>query len=137
MRGATPSGPSTIRPPPWISSHGLETPRTRPATTRETHYGNQNCIFRNQGNAHLPRRSFSPMPPYFDPDLPVLTKMRVREPRVSGYVAMMQELSKVPVCAENVDPKALPDNCFEVAPRPQCCARTLDDLRFRPLSVPP
>jgi hypothetical protein len=70
---------------------------TQAGTTRENHYGHRNVIFRDQDEAHLPRRSISPMPPYFDPDLPVLTKMR--EPRVSGYVAMMQELSKVPVCA--------------------------------------
>jgi len=76
------------------------------------------------------------MPPYFDPDLPALTKMYEREPRVSSYVAMMQELSKVPVCAENVDTKALPANCFEVALRPEDLSRKLDEWGFDALVIP-
>lgn len=109
---------------------------TQAGTTRDNHYGHRNVIFRDQDEAHLPRRSISPMPRYFDPDLPLLTKMRAREPRVSGYVAMMQELSKVPVCAENVDTKALPDNCFEVALRPEDLSRKLDEWGFDALVIP-
>src|SRR3982074_538977 len=102
---------------------------TQAGSTLENHYGHRNVIFRDQDEAHLPRRAISPMPPYFDPDLPLLTKMREREPRVRGYVAMMQELSKVPVCAENVDTKALPDDCFEVALRPEDLSRKLAETR--------
>jgi len=109
---------------------------TQAGTTRENHYGHRNVIFRDQDEAHLPRRSISPMPPYFDPDLSILTKMRGREPRVSGYVAMMQELSKVPVCPENVNTRALPDDCFEVALRPQDLARKLDEWGFEALVIP-
>jgi hypothetical protein len=109
---------------------------TQAGTSRENHYGHRNVIFRDQDEAHLPRRSISPMPPYFDPDLPILTKMHEREPRVSGYVAMMQELSKVPVCPENVDTKALPDNCFEVALRPEDLSRKLDEWGFDALVIP-
>jgi hypothetical protein len=109
---------------------------TQAGTTRENHYGHRNVIFRDQDEAHLPRRAISPMPPYFDPDLPVLTKMRAREPRVSGYVAMMQELSKVPVCAENIDTKLLPDNCFEVALRPEDLSRKLDEGGYDAVVIP-
>jgi hypothetical protein len=109
---------------------------TQAGTTRENHYGHRNVIFRDQDEAHLPTRAISPMPRYFDPDLPMLTKMYAREPRVSAYVAMMQELSKVPVCAENVDSKALPKNCFEVALRPQDLKRKLDQWGFEAMVIP-
>src|SRR5258708_25346676 len=62
--------------------------------------------------------------------------MRAREPRVDGYVAMMQGRSKVPVCAENVDTKALPDNCFEVGLRPEDLSRKLDEWGFDALVIP-
>src|SRR5882672_6830094 len=90
---------------------------TQAGTTTENHYGHRNVIFRDQDEEHLPRRAISPMPPYFDPDLTVLKTMH--EPRVGSYVAMMQELSKVPVCAPDADTKSLPENCFEVALTPQ------------------
>src|SRR5882757_3005760 len=109
---------------------------TQAGTTRENHYGHRNVIFREQDDRHLPRRAISPMPPYFDPDLTALTKMHEREPRVSSYVAMMQELSKVPVCAENVDTKSLPANCFEVALRPEDLSRKLDEWGFDALVIP-
>jgi hypothetical protein len=109
---------------------------TQAGTTRENHYGHRNVIFRDQDEEHLPARAISPMPPYFDPDLPLLTRMYEREPRVSAYVAMMQELSKVPVCAENVDTKVLPKNCFEVALRPEDLARKLDQWGFDALVIP-
>jgi hypothetical protein len=109
---------------------------TQAGTTRENHFGHRNVIFRDQDEAHLPTRAISPMPPYFDPDLQALTRMYGREPRVSGYVAMMQELSKVPVCADNVDSKALPANCFEVALRPEDLTRKLDQWGFDALVIP-
>ena len=109
---------------------------TQAGTTRDNHYGHRNVIFRDQDEAHLPRRSISPMAPYFDPDLPMLMSMYIREPRVSAYAAMMQELSKVPVCAENVDTKNLPDNCFEVALRPEDLSRKLDEWGFDALVIP-
>jgi hypothetical protein len=109
---------------------------TQAGTTRDNHYGHRNVIFREQDDEHLPKRAISPMPPYFDPDLTVLTKMHEREPRVSSYVAMMQELSKVPVCAEKVDTKSLPANCFEVALRPEDLSRKLDEWGFDALVIP-
>ena len=117
-----------------ISFTGFEW--TQAGSTRENHYGHRNVIFRDQDEAHLPTRAISPMPPYFDPDLPILTKMADREPRVGGYVAMMRELSKVPVCPENVDTRQLPDNCFEVALRPQDLSRKLDQWGFDALVIP-
>src|SRR5258708_10384995 len=49
---------------------------------------------------------------------------------------MRQEMSKVPVCAENVDPKLLPDNCFEVALRPEDLSRKLDEGGFDAVVIP-
>ena len=109
---------------------------TQAGTTRDNHYGHRNVIFRDQDEAHLPPRAISPMLPYFDPDLPVLTKMAAREPRVGGYVAMMQELSKVPVCAPNVPTRSLPDNCFEVALTPADLSRKLDEGGYDALVIP-
>ncbi len=74
------------------------------------------------------------MPPYFDPDLTVLKTMH--EPRVGSYVAMMQELSKVPVCAPDADTKSLPENCFEVALTPQDLSRKLDQWGYDALVIP-
>jgi hypothetical protein len=107
---------------------------TQAGTTADNHYGHRNVIFRDQDEAHLPRRSISPMQPYFDPDLPVLQTMP--DPRVGTYVAMMQELSKVPVCPPNTDTRSLPDNCFEVAPTPQDLSRKLDEGGYDALVIP-
>jgi Protein of unknown function (DUF3604) len=107
---------------------------TQAGTTAENHYGHRNVIFRDQDEAHLPRRAISPMPPYFDPDLPVLKTMH--EPRVGSYVAMMQELSKVPVCPPNVNTQSLPENCFEVALTPQELSRKLDEWGYDSLVIP-
>lgn len=107
---------------------------TQAGTTAENHYGHRNVIFRDQDEEHLPKRAISPMPPYFDPDLTVLKTMH--EPRVGSYVAMMQELSKVPVCPPGVDTKSLPDNCFEVALTPQDLSRKLDQWGYDALVIP-
>jgi hypothetical protein len=107
---------------------------TQAGTTAENHYGHRNVIFRDQDEEHLPRRAISPMPPYFDPDLTVLKTMH--EPRVGSYVAMMQELSKVPVCAPDADTKSLPQNCFEVALTPQDLSRKLDQWGYDALVIP-
>jgi len=107
---------------------------TQAGTTAENHYGHRNVIFRDQDEAHLPRRAISPMPPYFDPDLPVLKTMH--EPRVGSYVAMMQELSKVPVCPPGVNTRSLPENCFEVALTPQELSRKLDEWGYDSLVIP-
>ncbi len=107
---------------------------TQAGTTAENHYGHRNVIFRDQDEEHLPRRAISPMPPYFDPDLTVLKTMH--EPRVGSYVAMMQELSKVPVCAPDADTKSLPENCFEVALTPQDLSRKLDQWGYDALVIP-
>ena len=107
---------------------------TQAGTTAENHYGHRNVIFREQDEAHLPARAISPMPRYFDPDLRVLKTMQ--EPRVASYVAMMQELSKVPVCAEGVNSRSLPANCFEVALTPQVLARKLDEWGYDALVIP-
>lgn len=107
---------------------------TQAGTTMENHYGHHNVIFRDQDEAHLPSRSISPMPPYFDPDLKVLESMH--EPRVGGYMAMMQELSKVPLCEEDVNTRMLPPNCFEVATRPDILSRKLDEWGFEALVIP-
>src|SRR3984893_10646269 len=107
---------------------------TQLGTTAENHYGHRNVIFRDQDEAHLPRRAISPMPPYFDPDLPVLKTMH--EPRVGSYVAMMQELSKVPVCPPGVNSRSLPENCFEVALTPQELSRKLDEWGYDALVIP-
>jgi hypothetical protein len=107
---------------------------TQAGTTAENHYGHRNVIFRDQDEAHLPRRAISPMPPYFDPDLPVLKTMH--EPRVGSYVAMMQELSRVPVCPPNVNTRSLPENCFEAALTPQELSRKLDEWGYDSLVIP-
>jgi hypothetical protein len=107
---------------------------TQAGTTAENHYGHRNVIFRDQDEAHLPSRAISPMPPYFDPDLPVLKTMH--EPRVGSYVAMMQELSKVPVCPPGVNTRSLPENCFEVALTPQDLSRKLDEWGYDALVIP-
>jgi len=107
---------------------------TQAGTTAENHYGHRNVIFRDQDEAHLPRRAISPMPPSFDPALPVLKTMH--EPRVGSYVAMMQELSKVPVCPPNVNSKSLPENCFEAALTPQELSRKLDEWGYDALVIP-
>jgi len=107
---------------------------TQAGTTAENHYGHRNVIFRDQDEEHLPKRAISPMPPYFDPDLTVLKTLH--EPRVGSYVAMMQELSKVPVCEPNEDTRSLPDNCFEVALTPQDLSRKLDQWGYEALVIP-
>ena len=107
---------------------------TQAGATTATHYGHRNVIFRDQDEAHLPRRAISPMPPFLDPDLPVLKTMH--DPRVGSYIAMMQELSKVPVCAQDVDTKSLPDNCFEYAQRPEDLSRKLNEGGYDALVIP-
>ena len=107
---------------------------TQAGTTAENHYGHRNVIFREQDEAHLPTRAISPMPPYFDPDLPVLKTMH--EPRVGTYVKMMEELSKVPVCTPDVNTRSLPENCFEVALTPQVLRRKLDEWGHDALVIP-
>jgi hypothetical protein len=107
---------------------------TQAGTTADNHYGHRNVIFRDQDEAHLPRRTISPMPPYLDPDLPVLKTMH--DSRVGSYIAMMQELSKVPVCASNADTRSLPDNCFEVALTPQELSRKLDQWGYEAIVIP-
>ena len=107
---------------------------TQAGSTAENHYGHRNVIFRDQDEEHLPKRAISPMPPYFDPDLKILETMN--DQRVGGYVAMMQELAKVPVCAANTDTQSLPDNCMEVALTPQDLSRKLDQWGYDALVIP-
>jgi len=89
---------------------------TQAGTTRDNHYGHRNVIFRDQDEARLPPRAISPMPPYFDPDLPVLTKMHPREPRVGGYV--------------------IPNHCPLIASRSRCGPRTCRANWMREATTP-
>lgn len=116
---------------------------TQSGATPDQHYGHKNIIFKGIADGEVPTRpiaspvregTFASIPPKLRV-LPPLRDFAERD-RYYTFGRLITEISRVPICADNVASPDLPAECAEVAPTPAELFRKLDEWGLPSLVIP-
>ena len=132
------------RNPDLVSFLGWEW--TQIGVTPETHYGHKNVVLRETAEDRVPKRPISALDQNLIGGLrqrPGLWQ-RIQYPlldfpnrqRYLDFGRYQDELAGVPVCAEGVDTRELPEDCSEAAHTPQELFEKLAQWGFDALVIP-
>jgi Protein of unknown function (DUF3604) len=112
--------------------------------TPEEHYGHKNVIFKGLADDEVPARAIGAAGLATDglrgsigrmsPLLP-LVDFRNRQ-RYFDFMQFMDEVGEVPRCAEGVNSRALPKDCYESAATPRDLFEKLDQWGFDTIVIP-
>ncbi|HEX6131953.1 MAG TPA: DUF3604 domain-containing protein, partial [Actinomycetota bacterium] len=118
---------------------------TQIGRTAKDHYGHKNVVLRDTAEDVVPTRpihsaSFATRamrqrPPFYIRWAPILLDWPNRQ-RYANMMYFQDELRDVPDCPEDVDVRALPEDCLEGAPTPQVLYRKLHEWGFPALVIP-
>jgi hypothetical protein len=110
--------------------------------TPETHYGHRCVVFPETSEDSLPARPISSenREDRYLGMAAAISQGRLIQPHRwaanTSYVDHLRELTRRPLCPEEVDPLELPPDCQEVAPTPRELHRKLDRWGLEALTIP-